>query len=86
MPCLYNYWLIVTSFEYPPRKKDTRMFHVANVIKFSLSLELLRKSALLLRYKLNIFHILRMNQFDICTLIFGGYTSFILLDKMFSYG
>ena len=62
------------------------MFYVANAMKFSVFLELLWNSALLLRYKLNIFHPLRMNQFDMCALLFGGYTRFILLDKMVLYG
>ena len=85
MSCLYNYWLIVTSLESPPGRKETRMFYLANIITFNTFLELLCKYALLLSYKLNIFHPLQVNQFDICELLFGGYTRFILLDKMVLY-
>ena len=58
------------------------MFYVANVITFTVFLELLWKFTLLLRYKLNIFRPPWMNQFDICALLFGGYTMFIPLGKM----
>ena len=67
-------------------KKETQMFYVANVITFSLSLDLLRKFTLLVRYKLNIFRPPQVNQFDNSALLFGGYTSFIPLDKMVVYG
>ena len=58
------------------------MFYVASVITFSLFFELMWKYTLLVHYKLNIFQPPRVNQFDIFTLLFGVYTSFILLDKL----
>ena len=61
------------------------MFYVANVIKFSAFSELLRKSNLLLSYKLSRFRNTRLNQFDISALLFGGYVRFIPLDKMVLY-
>ena len=62
------------------------MFYVANIITLILFLELLWYFTLLIRYKLNRFRIPRVNQFDIHALLFGGYDSFILLDKMVFYG
>ena len=46
------------------------MFNVSSVITFSVFLELLRKSTLLVRYKLNILWPPRVKQFDICVLLF----------------
>ena len=62
------------------------MFYVANVISLNVVSELLRKSTLLIRYKLNILRPPQMNQFDICALLFGGYKRFIPLDKIVFYG
>ena len=62
------------------------MFYVANIIIFSVFLELLRKPTLLVCYKLNRFHPLQVNQFDIHALLFGGYSRFITLDKIVFYG
>ena len=61
------------------------MFYVANIIILSVVLELLWKFTLLVRHKLNIFRPPRVNQFDICSLLFGGYARFIPLDKMVFY-
>ena len=61
------------------------MFCVASVIKFSVFSELLLKSTLFVRYKLNRFQPSRVNQFDVRALLFGDYTRFILLDKMVLY-
>ena len=58
------------------------MFYVPIVIKLSVVLELLWKSTILVLYNLNRFRPLRVNQFNICALLFGGYARFILLDKM----
>ena len=55
------------------------MFHVANVIMFSVFLELLCKFTLLVRYKLNRFRPPQVNHFDIRALLFGGYIRFIPL-------
>ena len=57
----------------------------SNVIIFCIFLELLKKFTLLEPYKLNIFRPPRVNQFDICALLFRGYARFILLDKMVFY-
>ena len=57
------------------------MFYVAIVILFSVFSYLLWKSNLLVCYKLNRFRTPQVNQFDICALLFGGYVSFIPLDK-----
>ena len=62
------------------------MFYVSNIVTFSVFLELLCKSTLIVCYKLNIFRPPRVNQFDILALLFGGYAKFILLDKMVLYG
>ena len=59
------------------------MFYVANVIKFSIFLELMWKFTLLTRYRLNSLRPPRVNQFDICALLFGGYSRFIPLGKFF---
>ena len=53
--------------------KETHMFYVANVITFSVFLDLLWKFTLLVRYRLNIFRPPRVNQFDIFARLFGGY-------------
>ena len=58
------------------------MFYVANVINFSVFLELPSKFNLLLRYKFKIFRHPQVNKFDIQALLFGGYTRFIPLVKM----
>ena len=50
--------------------------------KFSVPLDLLWKISLLIRYKLDIFRSLWVQQFYICELLFGGYARFIPLDKM----
>ena len=86
IPGLYNYWWRITSFESDTGMKETRIFYVANVITFSAFSELLWKSILLVRYKLNRFSFARVNQFDIRALLFGGYDRFILLDKMWIHG
>ena len=62
------------------------MFYVDSVITFRLFLELLLKSILLVRYKLNRFRSRRVNQFDIRALSFVGYASFVPLDKIVLYG
>ena len=61
------------------------MFYVAHVIKLSVFLELLWKSTLLVRYKLNRLRPPRVNHFDIRALLSGGYARFIPLDKMALY-
>ena len=86
MPDLYNYWWHIKSFESIIVKKETHMFYVSSVIAFNLVSELLWKFTLLVRYKLNIFRPPQVNQFDNSALLFGGYTSFIPLDKMVVYG
>ena len=58
------------------------MFYVDSVITFSVFLELLYKSTLLIRYKLNSFRPPQVDQFDIHSLLFGGYIRFIPIDKM----
>ena len=55
------------------------MFYVANVITFSVFLELLWKFALLVFYKLNGFCPPWVDQFDIRALLFGGYYRLIPL-------
>ena len=60
------------------------MFYVARTIKFSVFLDLLWKHILIVCYKLNM--IWPPYQFDICVLLFGGYTRFIPLDKIVFYG
>ena len=62
------------------------MFYVANLIKLSVVSEILWKSNLLVRYKLDIFPPLQVNNFDISALLFGVYSRFIPLDKIFFYG
>ena len=62
------------------------MFYLANVIRLNVVLELLRKSTLLVDYRLNFFWPPRVKQFDIRALLFGGYARFIPLDKMVFYG
>ena len=57
------------------------MFYVARFVSFSVFLELLWKSTLLVCYKLNIFPTPRVNQFYIFALVFVGYTKFIMLDQ-----
>ena len=58
------------------------MFYKASIIKFSLILELLWKSTLLVHYKLNRFRFLQVNQLDIHLLLLGVYDRLIPLDKM----
>ena len=58
------------------------MFYINIIITFSLFSELLWKSTLLVRYKLNRFLFTRVSKFDIHALLFGGYYRFIPLDKM----
>ena len=79
---LYNYWWLVTSFESILGKKETRIFYVDTIINFSFFLELLWKSTLLVRYKLNKFRSPQVNQFDICAVLYGSYARFVPLDKM----
>ena len=62
------------------------MCYVASVITFSIFLELLQKSTLLVRYKLIKSGQHRLNQFDIRALLFGVYARFLLLYKMFQCG
>ena len=62
------------------------MFYLANVTTLSIVSELLWKFTILVRYRLNIFSPPRVNQFDICALLFGSYARFIPLDKMVFYG
>ena len=57
------------------------MFYGATVIKFGVFSELLWKSIFLVCYRLNRFRPPRVNQFDICALLFGGYTRFTALAK-----
>ena len=61
------------------------MFYVASIIPFRVFLELLWKSTLLLRYKLNILWPRWLNHFDIMALLIGGYARFIPLDKIVLY-
>ena len=70
---LYNYWLCFTSFKSSLGKEETRMFYVYIVITFSVFLELLWKSTLLMSCKLHMFRPPWMNQFDICALLLGVY-------------
>ena len=79
MPVFYNYWWRITSFESSLVNKETRVIYIARVIKFSLFLELFRKSTLLVRYKLDRLQPPRVNQFYIRARLFGGYTRFIPL-------
>ena len=58
------------------------MFYVASVIIFGVFSELLWKSTLLVRYKLNWFRPPWVNQFESCALLFGGYARIMLIDKM----
>ena len=58
------------------------MFHIASVITFGVFLELLWKSNLLVRFRLNRFWPPRMNQFDIRELLSGRYARFIPSDKI----
>ena len=62
------------------------MFYVANIVTLIIVSELLWKSTLLIRYKLNSFHPPMVNQFDIRALLFGCYARFIPLDKTVFYG
>ena len=62
------------------------MFYVSNVITFIIFLELLWKSTLLVRYKLNICWPPRVNYFDIRALLFVCYAMFLPLDKIGLYG
>ena len=62
------------------------MLCIASVITFSVFLESLRKSTLLVHYKLSRFWTREMNHFDICALLFVGYTRFIPFYKMVLYG
>ena len=68
-----------------PFQISSRKERNTNVITSILFLELLRKSTLLVRYKLNILRPPRVNHFDNSALLFGGYGSFISLDKMVLY-
>ena len=86
MPGIYNYWLLVTFFESSLGKKETHMFYVASVIKVCVFSDVLWKSTLPVRYKLNRFRLPLVNYFDICALLFLCYISFIPLDKMVLYG
>ena len=86
IPGLYHYWWCVNSFKSPLGNKETWMFYIANVITFREFSELLWKSTLLVRYKLNRFQPRQVNQFDIYACLFGGYSRFIPLDKIFLYG
>ena len=61
------------------------MFYVANVIKFSVFLELLWNSTLIIHYKLNRFWPPWANQFDICALLFVGCDRFTPLYKIVLY-
>ena len=61
------------------------MFYVANVIEFSVFLDLLCTFNLLVGYRLNRFWSQQLNQFDTHALLLGGYVSLILLDKMVFY-
>ena len=65
-------------------RKETHMFYVANVITFSVFLELLWKNTLLVRYRSNRFRPPQVNQFYIRAQLFGGYTRFIPLFKVVS--
>ena len=58
------------------------MFYAGNIITLSVVLELLCKSTLLVRYKLNLLQPQLVNQFGFFALLFGGYDRFIPLDKM----
>ena len=53
------------------------MFYVANVITFSVFLELLWKFALLVRFRINRFQPPRVEQFDIRARLFDSYDRFI---------
>ena len=56
-------------FQTQSRKKEKDMFYVASVIIFSVFLELLRKSTLLVHYKLKRFLPPQVSQFDISALL-----------------
>ena len=71
MPRIYNYCWCITSFKSRLRKKETRMFYVANIITCIVFFELLWISTLIVHYKLNRFRT-PLNQFEICALSFGG--------------
>ena len=58
------------------------MFYVASFITFRLFSDFLWKSNLLICYKLNIFRPPQVKQFDMRSLLFGGFARFIPLDKM----
>ena len=82
---LYNYWQCITYFGSSLVNKETRIFYVDCDIPFSIFLELLRNSSLLIHYKFNRFRPPQLNQFDICALLFGGYARFLILDKIVLY-
>ena len=65
MPGIYNYWWHITYFEYHLGKKETRIFYVSRIITSIIFSELLRKSTLLIRYKLNSSRPPQVNHFDI---------------------
>ena len=65
------------------------MFYVANVIKFSALSDLLRKSTILVRYKVNSFRPPRVNQIDIRALLLvflssNGYKIDVIYEKKFT--
>ena len=55
MTGIYNYWWHITSFYSSAGRKGTRMFYVSSVVTSSVFSELLWKSTLIVRYKLNSF-------------------------------
>ena len=57
------------------------MFYVDSGITFRFFSGLLWKSTLLISYKLDILRPSQVNQFDMYALLFGSYSSFLLLNK-----
>ena len=70
IPGLYSHWWPITPLKYRLGKKETCMYYLASVIAFSVFLELLWRSTLLICYRLNRFQCPQVNQFDICELLF----------------
>ena len=82
IPRLYNCWWRINSFESHIGNKESHMFYIDRVIKFSAFFRLLWKYTLLVHYKLIIFRPPRVNHFGFCAMLFGCYARFILVDKI----
>ena len=72
-------WVMHNLFWVPYRKEINTHFYVAIAITFSVLLELLWKSILLVCHKLKRLRPPRLNQFDIRALLFCSYARFIPL-------